>query len=195
MKKLTFLFAFCLFALHYSWAQYGGPRLFLDVPGIYFTSPDVAKVGNRLGAGIDAAFNVGSHNSVLRLGVGSNFTLDPKSQEIQESFFATPFVALEGGLGRYRSNGNRCAKTHRPAFTALIKGGARYDFYTGNGRPLTGETGALDYTAGVELGYFYIRDIFRNTEVILRGNYHFKAEAVSAEFGFKVFFNLRADRD
>ena len=52
----------------------------------------------------------------------------------------------------------------------------------------------LDYTVGAEFGYFFIRDVFKNFEVFLDGRYHTKAEVVSANFGFKMFLNLRANR-
>lgn len=187
----TLLFVFVVSAAQ---AQYG-PRLFLDLPSIFFNSPDVAKFNQRMGAGLETALNVGTHWSVARLGGGATYTLDPRSNEIGQTTLATPYFLLEGGLGRYRSNGNKCARTHRPAFTALVTAGVRYDLYTGKNRPEDSPTGKLDYTVGVELGYFYIRDIFRNTEVFLRGNYRTKAQAVGADFGFKMFLNLRADRD
>jgi hypothetical protein len=158
------------------------PRLFLDVPALYVTAPDVSKIGNRLGAGADIDFNVGTHWSVARLGGGAVFSLDPKSSDVSKSFLTAPFAAFEVGLGKYRSNGNRCAKTYQAAFTAMAKGGLRYDF----------QAKQMDYTAGAELGYFFIRDMFKNYEVFLSGNYLTKSKVVMASFGFKLFLNLRA---
>lgn len=161
-----------------------GPRLFLDIPNIYFAAPDVEKIGNLLGAGAETAFNVGTHWSVARVGGGAIFSLDPKSDDVGGSFLTTPYILSEIGLGKYRSNGKRCAKTHQSAYTALAKAGVRYDF----------EAKQTDVTVGAELGYFFIRDIFRNYELFLSGNYYTKAKVVSANFGFKFFLNLRANR-
>jgi hypothetical protein len=173
-------------------AQYGGPRLFLDVPVIYFASPNVEKIGNVLGAGAEVAMNVGTHWSVARLGGGATFTVDPKAEDVGKSFLTAPYGILEVGVGMYRSNGNKCAKTHANAFTALAKGGLFYDFNPQ--APATGgeKPDGLDYTVGAEFGYFFIADVFRNFEIFLAGRYHTKAEVVSANFGFKMFLNLRA---
>lgn len=170
-------------------AQYSGPRLFLDIPNIYFNAPDVEKIGNRFGPGIETAFNVGTHWSVARLGGGLTYTLDPKAEDVGESTLLTPYALLEAGAGMYRSNGNKCAKTKQNAFTVLAKGGLFYNFR----KEETGETlDRLDYTVGAEFGYFFIRDVFKNYEIFLSGNYFTKAKVVGANFGFKMFLNLRA---
>lgn len=190
MKKLFFTAAFLAVTLS-AHAQYGGPRLFLDLPVIYFTSPDVENIGDRLGAGIETAMNVASHWGTLRLGGGATFTLNPSADEVGDSFHTTPYGILEAGVGVYRSNGNKCAKTHANAFTAMAKGGLFYNF----GKEKNGvEIERLDYTVGAEFGYFFIRDVFRNFEFFLDGRYHIKAETVSANLGFKMFLNLRANR-
>lgn len=170
-------------------AQYGGPRLFLDVPVIYFAAPDVENIGNNLGAGAEVAMNVGTHWSVARLGGGAMFTLDPKADDIGKSFLTSPYAILEAGAGMYRSNGNKCAKTHANAFTVIAKGGLFYNF----AKEKEGvEVERLDYTVGAEFGYFFIADVFRNFEIFLDGRYHTKSEAISGRFGFKMFLNLRA---
>jgi len=176
-------------------AQYGGPRLFLDVPSFYAHTPDVQNVGHRLGAGLEVAMNVGTHWSVARLGGGTTFTFDPQSdKEFAETTLWRPYALLEVGAGMYRSNGNECAQNHQSAFTAMGKVGMRYDF---NADAVairdTGTPEKLDFTLGVELGYFYIRDVFSNLEFVLNGNYHTKAKVISANIGFKVFLNLRAN--
>jgi hypothetical protein len=178
-------------------AQYGGPRLFLDAPSFFVTAPDAPKIAEQVGLGTEATLNIANHNGVIRLGGGSNFTLNPKASgdEMLNSFLTTPFVKAELGAGRYRSNGNKCAKTHRPAFTMMAKGGIRYDFYTPKNRPDGTPKGDLDYTVGVEFGYFYIRDIIRNTEVFGSANYFVNSKNIAAEFGFRTFFNLRGRRD
>lgn len=176
-----------------SQAQYSGPRLFLDVPSIYFAAPDVEHIGNNLGAGAEVAMNVGTHWSVARLGFGATFTVDPKADNVGDSFRTSPYGLLEVGAGMYRSNGNKCAKTHANAFTAMAKGGLLYNFNTKALEPGGEKPDGLDFTVGAEFGYFFIADIFRNFEVFLDGRYHTKAEVVSANFGFKFFLNLRAN--
>lgn len=182
MKKSYFVALFMAVACS-AMAQ-GGPRLFLDIPNIYITAPDVEKIGNLLGAGVETAMNVGTHWSVARVGGGAVFSLDPKSDDVGKSFLTSPYVLTEVGLGKYRSNGKKCAKTNQAAFTAMGKGGVRYDF----------EAKDVDYTLGAEFGYFFIRDIFKNYEIFLNGNYYTQAKVVSASFGFKLFLNLKANR-
>lgn len=191
MKKHLLAATFLLATIS-AQAQYGGPRLFLDIPVIYAAVPDVEKIGNRLGAGLETAFNVATHWSTARIGGGATFTLDPKAEDVGESFVTAPFARLEVGGGIYRSNGNKCAKTKQNAFTAIAKGGMFYNFQKVDAGV---EIERLDFTVGAEFGYFFIRDVFKNYEVFLSGNYHTKAKVVSAGFGFKMFLNLRADRD
>lgn len=167
----------------------------MDIPNIFFTSPDVPNISNRLGLGAETAFNVATHWSTLRVGGGATYTADPQAQEFQETTLANPYMLLEAGVGKYRSNGNKCAKTHRPAFTAMVKGGLRYNFFPSKNWPEGQPSSQLDYNLGIELGHFFIRDIFKNYEVFARSQYNFKAETISAELGFKLFLNLRADRD
>jgi hypothetical protein len=183
MKKFI-IPIFCLATAFAAQAQ-NGARLFLDLPSIYLTAPNVEKVGNLLGAGAETAFNVGTHWCNARIGGGAVFSLDPKSNDLGASFLTSPYALTEVGLGRYRSNGNQCAKTHQSAFTAMVKGGVRYDF----------QAKKIDYTVGGELAYFFIRDMFKNTEVFLDARYHTQAEAVAVNFGVKFFLNLKARRD
>ena len=138
--------------------------------------------------------NVATHNVVGRVGGGSNFTFNPKISDFKESFSYAPFVMAEAGAGMYRSNGDLCAKTKRNAYTVLGTAGARYIFDTSDLRTADAPIGAMDYNLGVELGYFYIRDVFKNFELVLDGNYFVKSKTVSATFGFKVFLNLKANR-
>ncbi|MBK8192284.1 MAG: hypothetical protein IPK76_03500 [Lewinellaceae bacterium] len=175
-------------------AQYGGPRLFLDVPSFYFHTPDVENTGHRLGAGMDVAMNVGTHWSVARLGLGTTFTFDPQAEDFGNTTLWGPYAALEAGAGMYRTNGNECVKSHQSAFTVLGKVGMRYDFNSDAVRFDTAKTPEqFDFTLGVELGYFYIRDVFRNMEFVVSGNYHTQAKVISGNIGFKFFLNLRAN--
>lgn len=190
MKKILLSSAFLTMALCAT-AQYGGPRLFLDVPSIYFNAPDVEHIGDRLGGGAEIAMNVGTHWGVARLGGGATFTLDPKADDVGKSFLTSPYAILEAGAGLYRSNGNKCAKTNQNAFTALAKGGLYYNFAKAEEGV---EVQRLDYTVGAEFGYFFIRDVFKNFEVFMSGNYFTRSKVVGANLGFKMFLNLRADR-
>lgn len=174
-------------------AQYG-PRLFLDVPSFYFAAPDVKNIGSNLGLGTDITMNIATHNLVVRAGGGTLATADSKSKDLINDILVTPFVKLEAGAGRYRSNGNKCAKSHRPAFTTLAKAGVRYNFLAGNNRPEGAESGELDYTLGLEFGYFYIRDVIKNSEVFATTDYNVKAKNFSVNAGFRIFFNLRGKR-
>ena len=183
-----------LFAFNSLSAQYG-PRLFLDAPGIFFAAPDANNIGTSLGLGTDISFNIATHNTVVRIGGGSLFTTNPKSEDLLNSYLITPFVKLEAGAGKYRSNGNKCAKTHRPAFTAMAKAGIRYNFFPSKNFPEGTKSGAVDYSVGAEFSYFYIRDIIKNSEVFASGNYYLESKTIAAEIGFRFFFNLRGRRD
>lgn len=177
-------------------AQYTtGPRLFLDIPVIHLSAPDVTLVGNRIGLGAGTAMNVATHWSTARIGGGAIFSMDPQSNEVKESFITMPYVLLEAGAGKYRTNGNQCSKTKQKAFTAMAKAGIRYAFISEALKPDGVAPEKFDVTVGAELGLFFIRDIFKNTEVFLDGNYHVNSKIISANFGFKMFLNLRADRD
>lgn len=196
MKKFLLLLAAFAAFVSFLHAQYTtGPRLFLDIPTVHVSAPDVNLIANRVGVGLGTAMNVATHWSTARLGGGAVFSLDPQSNDVKETFVTSPYVMLEAGVGKYRTNGAQCAKSKQTAFTAMAKAGVRYAFIS---EPLSPETPApdkFDVTAGVELGIFYIRDVFKNTEVFLDANYHVNAKIISANFGFKMFLNLRADRD
>jgi len=194
MQKFLFLLLPFLAATAAFGQVNSGARLFLDIPNIFATAPSVENIDHQVGLGLETAFNVGSHWSVARVGGGAAFTLDPKVKELQESFLVTPHILAEVGAGIYRSNGNRCAKTKANAFTALGKVGLRYTFYPKKVSDITNENGVMDYTVGAEFGYFFIRDMFRNTEVFLNGAYLTKSEVILVNFGIKFFLNLRANR-
>lgn len=177
-------------------AQYStGPRLFLDIPVIHLSAPDVTLVGNRLGVGAGTAFNVATHWSTARIGGGAVFSLDPQAKDVEGSFITTPYVLFEAGAGKYRTNGNQCAKSKQNAFTAMAKAGVRYAFISKALEPEGDVPEKFDVTLGAEFGYFFIRDVFKNTEVFLDANYFVNSKIIGANFGFKMFLNLRADRD
>ncbi len=167
-------------------------RIFLDIPAIYLAAPDVENISRLAGLGAETALNVGTHWGVSRLGGGATFTLDPKSDDLGKSFNVNPYAMLEAGVGKYRSNGNRCARTKQNAYTILAKGGVRYNFFNKDVREVLDKNGEIDYTLGAEFSYFFIRDVFRNNEIFLAGNYLTQSKVISVNFGFKVFLNLRA---
>jgi len=193
MKK-TFLLSCCLLAAIVVKAQYG-PRLFLDIPNMSFSVPDVTKPTQRMGFDLGTAFNVGTHWSVARVGGGAVFSLSPDADDLAESFQINPFLVAEVGAGIYRSNGNKCARTQQNAFTAIAKAGVRYTFYSKDEKALLDESGQIDYSIGGEFGYFFIRDVFKNYEVFISPNYYLKSKVLAGNIGFKLFLNLRADRD
>jgi len=197
MKKHFLLFATCVAfsvpAISQQTAKL--PRLFLDIPIVHLAAPDVTLVGNRLGVGVGTAMNVATHWSTARLGGGAVFSMDPQSREVQETFVTSPYMLFEVGAGKYRTNGNQCSKTKSKAFTAMAKAGVRYAFISEALEPEGEVPDKFDVTVGAELGYFFIRDVFKNTEVFLDGYYHVNSKIISANFGFKMFLNLRADRD
>ncbi len=197
MKKSLFLLAaFAAFGTVGYAQQYStGPRLFLDIPVVHLAAPDVTLVANRIGVGVGTAMNVATHWSTARFGGGAVFSMDPQAKDVQETFVTTPYVMLEAGAGKFRTNGNRCAKTKSKAFTAMAKAGVRYAFISEPLEPEGVAPDKFDITAGAEFGYFFIRDVFKNTEVFLDANYHVNAKIISANFGFKMFLNLKADRD
>ncbi len=196
MKKHFLLFATCVAfsvpAISQQTAKL--PRLFLDIPIIHLAAPDVTLVANRIGVGAGTAMNFATHWSTARIGGGAVFSMDPQAKDVQETFVTTPYVLLEAGVGKYRTNGNQCSKTKAKAFTAMGKAGVRYAFITEALEPEGEVPDKFDVTVGIELGYFYIRDVFKNTEVFLESNYHVNSKIISANFGFKMFLNLRADR-
>ncbi|HNG88608.1 MAG TPA: hypothetical protein PK858_00330, partial [Saprospiraceae bacterium] len=170
----------------------GGVRLFLDIPELYFHAPNVEHFSDRLGAGAGTAMNFATHWGTARIGGGATFTLAPKAEDVGGSFLTMPYGLLEVGLGKYRSNGNRCAKTKQNAYTAMAKAGMRYSFNPD--AVLKSDRGTLDFAVGAELGYFFIRDVFKNYEIFTAGHYLTQSKVVQVNFGFKLFLNLRADR-
>lgn len=169
-----------------------GPRLFLDFPSVFLVTTDAQRLSSNVGLGSDLSMNIATHHSVLRFKGGSTFTLDPQNTDLLASLNSVPFLSMEAGVGRYRSNGNKCARTHRPAFTAIAKAGVSHFFFP----PVVtaDHPRSTDYYLGVELGYFYIRDIIRNSEVFASGNYYLNNNLIQVELGFRNFFNLRGRR-
>jgi len=191
-KSFLLLAAFAAFISLTNAQEAKLPRLFLDIPVIHLAAPNVELVGNRIGIGAGTAMNFATHWSTARIGGGAVFSMDPQSKNVEETFVTTPYALAEVGAGKYRTNGNQCSKTKSKAFTAMAKAGVRYAFISDPLEPDGVAPDKFDVTVGAELGYFFIRDVFRNTEVFLDANYHVNSKIISANFGFKMFLNLRS---
>lgn len=157
-------------------------RLFLDVPGIYAHSPKLDAIVNNAGLGLDAGFGVGTHYVMSRFSGGTTVTADFEAEAIEKTVVWNPFLRLEAGAGLWRSNGNQCSEHHANAYTALGKAGVQYAF----------QPKEIQYTVGVELSYFYIRDYFKNLEIFLDGGLNMTTNQLYASFGFRNFLNMRA---
>jgi hypothetical protein len=196
MMKLLFQLSIFFWGTTLMNSQSTLPRLFFDVPSFAIVAPDVENVKNKLGLNVETAMNVGTHWGVARLGGGLNATVDPKSNDLESSILTNPYTMLEVGLGKYRTNGNQCSRTNQNAFTAMLKGGLRYTFETRDVIAASEiKNSGLDYTIGAEFGFFRIRDVFKNSEVVLQSHYSVKAKTISVAFGYKMFLNLRANRE
>lgn len=187
-----------LFIGGFAIGQSAVPRFFLDAPEIYVNAPNVNrnKSFDRAGLGVSAAMNVASYNGTIRGGGYFGSTVRPQEKELQEATVLHYGAFFETGLGMYRSNGNRCAKDFHGAYTAMVVGGLRMDLDNKAVRAagVNGWPNGFDYTVGAELGYFYIKDILRNTEFTLRGDYFFKQEVIGVRLGMKIFWNLKSGR-
>ncbi|MCB0707122.1 MAG: hypothetical protein KDC34_17520 [Saprospiraceae bacterium] len=191
MRISLFLLAFFFCSLSAN-AQLSDARLFWDIPGFYATVPNVSIASEQAGFGLETVFNFAAHYGTARAGGGATFTINPSSDDIPGSFQITPYFLAEAGGGLYRTNPNKCASTHRAAFTAMAVLGYRYDIDTRDLRPASeADLYGGHFGIGAELGYFYIRDVFRNTEVVLRSTYYPGIETLSVNLGIKFFLNLR----
>jgi hypothetical protein len=113
MKSITILlmlFALCL--QNTINAQNPIPRLFLDAPHLYLVLPNVnrSQSFDRAGAGINIAMNVATYHATARVGGSFATSGQPKADDFEQSLLLQYGGFLEGGLGLYRTNGNRCAK-------------------------------------------------------------------------------------
>lgn len=176
MKNLLFLFLFTAFSAN---AQIE-PRYFLDVPALYLRSVDVQNFADRVGVGGDIMMNVGTHYLMARAGGGAIMSLEPASDDLKGSIVTSPYARIEVGAGPFRTNGNQCSNTHQNAFTAQLRFGTLYDF----------QAKTVDFPLAVELGYFFIRDMVRNTELFVRSDFYTKQEKLTLDFGMRFFLNL-----
>ena len=110
-------------------------------------------------------------------------TADFESDAIENPSIST--LRTSGGrCGLWRTNGKRCSVHNSNAFTAMAKGGLQYLF--------SADEDNVQYTLGIELSYFRIRDYKNNMEVFLDGGLNMTTENLYANFGFRHFLNLRA---
>lgn len=183
MKKHVFL-TILLVALSSAMAfAQGLPRIFVDIPSISIFSPDVENFNDVFGAGAATHLNVGTHWGVARAGGGVDALIRTRDNNDEEQLYWSPYVNSEIGLGMFRSNGNKCAAHNQSAFTAMGLGGIRYDFKGSSASPYF----------GAEFGYFYIKDIFKNQEGFVRGEYFTESKTFAVRAGFRVFLNVKAD--
>ena len=160
-------------------------RLFADIPSIYLHVGDLQKIKNDVGMGIAGAFNVGTHNLMGRVSGGTTATVlvkDDSNIDFNKVNWG-PFVRVELGAGLFRTNGDQCAMHNQNAYSLLPKVGAQYHFTDKQ----------LQILLGVELAYFRIRDISRNSEFFLDPIYNITTKKLSIDLGYRTFFNLRAD--
>lgn len=179
MKKHFYLLVFVLMV---GFAQAQGPRMFLDVPAFYVHSAKIDSIANFSGIGMDIGFGLGTHHIMSKLSAGTTLIADFQSDEIEKTIAWGPFIRLEAGAGLWRSNGNKCSKHNASAFTVLPKAAVLYAF----------EPGEMQFTAGLELGFFSIRDYKRNTELFLDAGYNLTTENIYGNFGLRYFLNLRS---
>lgn len=163
-------------------AQSQNLRYFLDAPALFVHSPDLKNIDDRVGLGGEFLMNFATHHFVGRVGFGAAETVQPKADDLQKSLRTSPWARVEIGLGLYRTNGQKCSRTNANAWSAMALGGVVHDFQSK-------KTNAL---VGAEFGHFFIRDVRRNTEIFLRGGMLLPENRPTADFGFRVFFNLRA---
>lgn len=159
-------------------------RLFLDIPGIYLHTSNISELTKTAGLGADAGFGIGTHHLMGRFQGGTTVTADFDSDAIEETIDFQPYVRLEAGAGLWRTNGQKCAAHNANAFTAMAKGGMVYFFSL--------DEDNLQYTLGVELSFFRIRDYKNNMEIFMEGGLNTTTENLYANFGFRHFINLRA---
>jgi hypothetical protein len=181
MKK--FVAIWLLFSTQIAVAQ-RDVRYFLEIPGLFAHTPDVENVKDIAGLKGEIGFAVASHFLTARTAFQYVSTIIPTADNVEKTFVHQPISRLEIGIGPYRTNGQRCTRSHQNAFTLQGRAAILYNF----------EAKKPDYGFGLELSHFYIRDYFRNTELLLRSEYQLKSQKISVDFGFRFFLNLLAPR-
>lgn len=187
-------FILCLLSFNSLSAQF---RSMVDVPSLYVLSRDVANIPKQEGLALDFGYAVGTHYLMSKLTAGFEVTADLGHEKIAKTLYYNPFARFEVGVGKWRSNGQKCARTNQSAFTILAKGGLVYNF--GNRTAdLENEVpelaSGLDYYVGAEFGRFFLKDMFKNSEFFLSGGYYLESKRVFAEIGIRTFLNTLAER-
>ena len=185
---------FILIFIAASMSVQGQVRSMFDAPSIYLTSRDITHALNQEGLGLDFGYGLGTQWMFAKLSVGVHALADFDAPKIDKSFFANPFGRFELGLGKWRSNGKQCAITHQNAYSYLVKGGVMYNMGKRKAdveNKISEITSGIDYFIGAELGLFFIKDMFRNSEYYINGGYMLNSKTVFAELGLRTFFNTR----
>ncbi len=159
-------------------------RSFIDAPSIYLYSPDVQNITKVFGAGIDAGYVLGSHNLMvgIRGGTLAQFLNNTVTSKLDGPTWL-PFARLDAGAGLFRTNGDHCSLTQRNAYSAFVKGSLIYNFsdvYTDKLHP----------RIGVELSYFRLRDMVKNSEIFIDPGYNISTKLVDFNIGFRYFYNM-----
>jgi hypothetical protein len=168
-----------------------------DAPNVYITSKDLLNIPKQEGVGLDFGYGFGTHFMMIKPIVGIDVTADLGNKEIVKTLTYNPYAKLEVGLGKWRSNGQKCAKTNAHAFTLMVKGGLLYNFGKrkadiANDVPAIDP--ALDYFIAAEFGNFYIKDYRKNTEFYISPGWSFKRKALMLDVGFRTFINTIAPK-
>lgn len=172
-------------------------RSMLDLPNVYLTSKDVLNIPSQEGLGLDVGWGLGTHFLMIKPIVGIDVTADFGNAEIARTLTYNPYAKLELGAGKWRSNGQRCAKTNAYAYTLLAKGGIKYNFGKREAnQEFTIDSIApfLDYYVALEFANFFIKDMRKNTEFYLVPGYSLKTKNFFAEAGIRHFINTLAER-
>lgn len=198
LSKITVL---SLYLCTWITSTHAQTRIFLDIPQVSYFNANVGNMGERMGLDVGIDLNFASHFMVARVGTGSSITIGTQRKEIEKSLFSSIYGKMETGIGLYRTNGKRCSLGHSSAFTALAMSGVRFSHLTQDANPEKRREGTtyglngFDFYAGIELGYFFIRDMYKNYDFFLRGDYLMSKDAFTANAGVKLFLNLKANRN
>ncbi|SRR6056297_328396 len=174
-----------------------GPRSMVDMLALYAVDNNITDPGESLGAGIAVGYGIGTHNLMVRGIVGFETTTNAQEPNLSKNLYYNPYLALETGGGLWRSNGNQCGAKKQYAFTVLPKVGVRYDIGSREAdieQNVTAIESGVDFYGALELGYFFLDDYFKNSELYVEGGYFFQGEAVYVRFGFRTFLNTKAIR-
>ncbi len=160
-------------------------RIFADAPSFYAHTTDLQKVKDNVGAGLAVGFNIGTHNLMARLSGGTTAGVrikDDSNIDFNKINWA-PYIRVEAGAGFFRTNGDQCALHNQNAYSLLPKVGAQYHF---------GDK-QMQFLVGLELAYFRIRDMSRNSEFFIDPIYNLTTQKLGLDVGFRTFFNLNAN--